>query len=359
MSRVKRILEIVIVIAIVAVLALIVLRLVRYQRAMSTMISYNAPNQRDVEVTIPGRPHFIRTYVSNPESIRRRVTFRFSTNSEGLRGPEFSVNKPPGVYRILIVGECVAFGNGVADDETYAAQLQRLLLDGFPDRRIEVINAGLNASPPMRILQSLRERFVNYEPDLVFFSPGANTVFLPPHIDPNVPPRILLTPREYEEEMDRYRRVLEDAISLAETRGFRLVLVTPTCNTFFLPDGMKYVEEVRRVAAERGIPLLDTTALVRREERKNGLELVSDKGMQRLVAYRDGKPRVLLEVSFENDNTRHISPEIYAYLDDHPDVRLAVGIDENHPNARGHRRIAEEAYRLLREHHLLESVTAR
>jgi len=62
-----------------------------------------------------------------------------ATNSEGIRGPEFSPTPQPGVFRIILLGDSITFGFGVQQAETFAAQLEGLL---ERRKRIEVLNAG-------------------------------------------------------------------------------------------------------------------------------------------------------------------------------------------------------------------------
>ena len=298
------------------------------------------------EIAIPGRPHNILTEVLNPHQIKRRVSFSFSTNSHGLRGKDFSVKKARGTYRIIIVGECVTFGNGVNDHQTYAVLLQQILSKRHPQKTFEVINAGTIAEPPEKIL-ALLKKVSQYSPDLVLFGPGTNTVFMPCHIG-REKTRIWLKQKEYDRQMSNFRRVLKDSISISRKHDFRLVWITPTINSFFLPDGRLWVEEQRAMAKEAGLPLVDTAALFIRTEKENGLVFVSGTGKQRLMQYRNGKGTVLKEVSAPaGDNTQYIAPEIYAYLESHTDVGPLLSIDGNHPNPRGHALIAQEIWSVL------------
>src|SRR5687768_1727113 len=46
-------------------------------------------------------------------------SFRLRTNSLGCRGPEVAREKPSGVFRIVLLGDSVAFGWGVDDEVTF------------------------------------------------------------------------------------------------------------------------------------------------------------------------------------------------------------------------------------------------
>lgn len=50
---------------------------------------------------------------------------RVSTNGLGLRGAEVDVAAPPGIRRVVVLGDSFAWGFGVDDDDTFAAHLDR------------------------------------------------------------------------------------------------------------------------------------------------------------------------------------------------------------------------------------------
>jgi lysophospholipase L1-like esterase len=94
------------------------------------------------------------------------TTFPVSTDSNGLRAPLHSVEKPDGVWRIMTLGCSTTFGWGVADDQSYPAQLERLAQQQRPGR-VEVINGG---QPGYTSFQGrwLWERSLRaYHPDVV------------------------------------------------------------------------------------------------------------------------------------------------------------------------------------------------
>lgn len=59
----------------------------------------------------------------------------FSTNSLGLRGTrEYSLEKPSGYMRAVVLGDSFTAGYGVGDEETYTAQLELIIPDSeFPN----------------------------------------------------------------------------------------------------------------------------------------------------------------------------------------------------------------------------------
>jgi len=103
-------------------------------------------------------------------------SFRLRTNQLGFRGPEVQVPKPAGVFRILLLGDSVAFGWGVNDDVTFARRLEREW-NADPQRRpIEVVNTGHPQYDTCQQEATLREFLPMLAPDLVLLVYVVNDV---------------------------------------------------------------------------------------------------------------------------------------------------------------------------------------
>jgi lysophospholipase L1-like esterase len=70
---------------------------------------------------------------------RREYTVEVSINSTGLRDPERPLAKPPGVYRILAVGDSMVEGYSVRMERTVSQSLEHSLA---PRCAVEVLNGG-------------------------------------------------------------------------------------------------------------------------------------------------------------------------------------------------------------------------
>jgi len=97
-------------------------------------------------------------------------------NSRGLRDREHALPKPPGVYRIAVLGDSFAEALQVGLEETFWWQLPpRLESCAFqPGKRIEAVNFGVSGYGTAQELLTLRHRTLEYAPDLVLlaFFPG-------------------------------------------------------------------------------------------------------------------------------------------------------------------------------------------
>ncbi len=87
-------------------------------------------------------------------------------NSQGLRDVEHSVEKSRGVYRVLCLGDSVAFGWEIPLGDTYAKQLEKLLnsMDGIS---YQVINAGILGWDLPIEYAYFKQTGIRYEPDLI------------------------------------------------------------------------------------------------------------------------------------------------------------------------------------------------
>ncbi len=88
---------------------------------------------------------------------------RFRTNSRGLQGPDIVIPKPPGLFRIALVGDSVVEGYGPErQEDTIGSQLQQTLRANF-----EVVSAGVRGYNTRAEVELFRMRVLPYDPDLV------------------------------------------------------------------------------------------------------------------------------------------------------------------------------------------------
>lgn len=126
----------------------------------------------------PGRPFDLdgRLYRHKPDLDLDLGSFRLRTNSLGCRGPEIAREKPPGTFRVLLLGDSVAFGWGVDDEVTFARRLEAEWNAGAPARRLEVVNTGHPMYDSNQEEATLREIGLSLQPDLVLLVYVVNDV---------------------------------------------------------------------------------------------------------------------------------------------------------------------------------------
>lgn len=118
---------------------------------------------------------------------------RIETNSEGLRGPQFSIRKPPGVKRILLVGDSVVLSWGVAQQDTMGAVLQRLLNDAQDDVTFEVISVAALSWNTRNQAEFLKNRAHLYQADALVLVIVSNDI-VPKPVGRTHVPKSRLTP---------------------------------------------------------------------------------------------------------------------------------------------------------------------
>lgn len=90
-------------------------------------------------------------------------------NPLGLRDYEYPLKKRKGTLRILVLGDSITFGEGVWLEETFAKRLEKDLQE-FPNKKIEVINAGVCGYNTLEEYLYLRERGIKLDPDIVIIA---------------------------------------------------------------------------------------------------------------------------------------------------------------------------------------------
>jgi len=90
------------------------------------------------------------------------------TNSYGFRDREWPVEKPEDEIRIALLGDSFAFGWGVAEDETFATQIEREFEARLAGKaRVEVMNFGVPGYSTFQERAVFEERGITFNPDLV------------------------------------------------------------------------------------------------------------------------------------------------------------------------------------------------
>lgn len=96
---------------------------------------------------------------------------------QGLRNDPVAIPKPAGVFRILVLGDSIPYGIGVARDAAFPQLLQRRLREQRPD--IEVVNAGVPGYSPYNELHWYEHRGRPMQPDVVLVVLCLNDVVNP------------------------------------------------------------------------------------------------------------------------------------------------------------------------------------
>ena len=100
-------------------------------------------------------------------------SWRFVTNNRGLRDTrDFTYDKPPGIVRVLSLGDSHTQGYEVRQDATFSAVLERYL--GSHSVKAQVLNAGVSGFSTAEELDYLVGEGYKYKPDVVVVGFYAN-----------------------------------------------------------------------------------------------------------------------------------------------------------------------------------------
>ena len=106
-------------------------------------------------------------------------------NSHGFRGPEIAHPKPEGVFRLAVLGDSIAFGRTLEEEDVFPYQLPDLLRERVPGRQFDVINASLSGRDTWEEVSLLEHRVLDLQPDLVIIQICLNDHVRFPPPDPS------------------------------------------------------------------------------------------------------------------------------------------------------------------------------
>lgn len=90
-----------------------------------------------------------------------------TTNAFGIRGAEISQEKPPGAFRVLVLGDSAFFGYGVSATQMLSTRLQIRLQAAYPGRTIEVLNCAVPGYTTYQGLEYLESQGLSFAPDWI------------------------------------------------------------------------------------------------------------------------------------------------------------------------------------------------
>jgi len=99
------------------------------------------------------------------------------TNSLGFRADEITKEKPEGTLRIFVMGGSTVFCGSATFEQSHCHRLQEKLRARFPEREIEVINAGVPWYTSQHSLINYLFNIRDFEPDIVILWHGINDLY--------------------------------------------------------------------------------------------------------------------------------------------------------------------------------------
>jgi lysophospholipase L1-like esterase len=91
----------------------------------------------------------------------------YAVNADGFRDRQYARHKPAGTFRIVVLGDSIAFGHRVNLEEIFAKVLEQRLAAAVPPPAFEVLDLGVSGYNPYNEAAVFADVGVGYEPDLV------------------------------------------------------------------------------------------------------------------------------------------------------------------------------------------------
>jgi lysophospholipase L1-like esterase len=110
----------------------------------------------------------------NPSIWHTGKKVRYEFNREGYRGPLRPKFPPPGVTRIMCLGDSITMGQDVELPQTFCALLPEFLHEQRPAKRFESIDLGRWGASSQQGLQLLKLRGLDYHPKILVIAFGTN-----------------------------------------------------------------------------------------------------------------------------------------------------------------------------------------
>lgn len=98
-------------------------------------------------------------------------------NSDNFRYDELTENKPDNIYRIFIVGGSTVLDKDRSYEKNLVKQIENMLQDYYPNKKIQVINAGYERYTSQHSLILYETKISDFNPDLIVVWQGFNDLY--------------------------------------------------------------------------------------------------------------------------------------------------------------------------------------
>jgi hypothetical protein len=241
------------------------------------------------------------------------------TNAFGQRDREYERAKPPNTFRIALIGSSPEMGWCVGDAESYQALVEeRLAREQTPRTglRYEILNFGVNGLSAIEQPAAVRDQVAGFAPDAVLYGAhGADRYYVMTRLGKAVRAGVPL------EDAYLTRLLAETRIDARTPETWALRRLSPRVDDLLLDAYRATAEAIRAIGAR---PIWLWVPLPRGSVPAEGVAMGA-------LAEQAGFAIFSLEG---------------AYGDTDPET-LSVATWDGHPNARGHRLLADKLYQVL------------
>jgi D-alanyl-lipoteichoic acid acyltransferase DltB (MBOAT superfamily) len=254
-----------------------------------------------------------------------QVPFRgttLHTNRWGMRDRDYDKIKPPGTFRVALLGSSHVMGSGVADEETFESILENRLNSETNQGRhakFEILNFAVAGYSPLQQVMVLEKTVASFHPDSVFYVAHASEVKQATDHLSNVVRNGIRIPYDYLGEIVHKAGIDEKTPGLIAEKK-----LAP-----FGPEMLSWTyHRIVQDCREQGV--FPVWIFLPRIDKGDGK---SDLANLVWLAEESGFTVLNLSGVYEN----------------HKASSLQVADWDHHPNAKGHRLIADRLYKALSE----------
>lgn len=110
-------------------------------------------------------------------NVENQNLYLMNINSDGFRGDDITLIKPDNTYRIFVVGGSTVVGiSATSDKTTIPGALQSFLDNSDLPKNVEIINAGIGGAFSFTEINLIKNKLINYSPDLLIIYDGWNDI---------------------------------------------------------------------------------------------------------------------------------------------------------------------------------------
>jgi acyl-CoA thioesterase-1 len=149
-------------------------------------VAFPPPAARPLDPELAALPELTTvTGLVSPNTRGRFMNVLWRVNGMGMRGPEVAPYPESRRFRIALLGDSIAAGVGVPEQEIYAAQLEQLL--DASGAEFEVLNFGLPGANAPGLLNWAEQLTPRFHPRLFVYGYTLNDLFEPGEEDLHQP----------------------------------------------------------------------------------------------------------------------------------------------------------------------------
>jgi lysophospholipase L1-like esterase len=260
-----------------------------------------------------------------------------ASNREGFRDVDHALPKPPGVYRIVVLGDSIAAGLHVdRNEDIFSPVLESLLTER--GRKAEVINLAVSGYNTQQEVELFEEKGLRYHPDLVLL---AYSLSSREHIDGDILKTLLDEEREKGGLSGARLSANPILVDSAIYRFLRFRVLHPRAR--HVADRQSESEEEKLLALVSGDTVAEYFGVLQNLSKEHGFKVlvaVFPRFVRSFGYYRFGEQhRYARDLAAKNGFSFLDLLEPFARCREASTTRIEL--DNYHPSAYGHRCAAE------------------